>query len=95
MMFHGHNPITLLQIKKHMKADENKDILTVNFVKPLVTSYIKSFFSVSFSLGSIWNLTKNNTKLVNHFKVLTTGIEDRELSLAVAAHRWIPKGLHC
>lgn len=53
-----------------MKSDENRDILTVNFVKPLVMSYIKAFFIVSFSLGSIWNLTKNNTKLVNHFKVL-------------------------
>lgn len=55
---------------KHMKADENRDILTVNFVKLLVTSYVKAFFFVSFSLGSIWNLTKNSTKLVNHFKVL-------------------------
>lgn len=55
---------------KYMKSDENRDILTVNFVKPLVMSYIKAFFIVSFSLGSIWNLTKNNTKLVNHFKVL-------------------------
>lgn len=69
-MFHGHSPVTLLQIKEHMKADEKRYIITVNFVRPLVTSYIKAFLFVSFSLGSIWNITKNNTKLENYFKVL-------------------------
>lgn len=44
--------------------------MTVNFVRPLVTSYIKAFSFVSFSLGSICNITKNNIELENYFKVL-------------------------
>lgn len=53
-----------------MDTDEKRYIITVNFVRPLVTSNIKALFFVSFSLGSIWNITKNNTKLVNYVKVL-------------------------